>query len=352
MTTGSGDNDKKTARLLELVMCLLAAKNGIDRATLRASISGYDSQASDAAFQRTFERDKDDLRKMGMPVETMTDAGGQVIGYCIPRDDFQLPEITLTAEQWLMLNLAARMWSEATLGRGAQSALRKFEAARTDRARVDGLDESSLEFRLDLQARSSLGDSSLPIFYDAIRTRTEVRFDYRGLHNSTSVPRRLYAWGVLGRWGGWYVVGHDLDRDDVRVFRTSRISNTPKKVGAAGVYTIPDVSISDLVSSHKAQLERGVAQVLVRPGVGGRLRLQTLDTTDALLPSDVQDLPTPTGWDRLRIEYRSIEEAAAQIASLGDSVRVEHPPALSAVVRERWAAALALHQDVATEAEA
>ncbi|MGR6996996.1 hypothetical protein ACU686_00830 [Yinghuangia aomiensis] len=56
--------------MVSLVMCLLAARRYVTKEELRTSIESYRLCTSDEAFDRMFERDKDDVRELGFTIET------------------------------------------------------------------------------------------------------------------------------------------------------------------------------------------------------------------------------------------------------------------------------------------
>jgi len=66
---------ERTERLINLVICLLHTRSFISAERLREIIPGYGDATSDDAFKRMFERDKEDLRDLGIPLETGTVAG-------------------------------------------------------------------------------------------------------------------------------------------------------------------------------------------------------------------------------------------------------------------------------------
>jgi predicted DNA-binding transcriptional regulator YafY len=329
--------DRRTERLLNLVLCLMSTSQALPRESLRTLVEGYPENATDVAFQRMFERDKDDLRGMGIPIRTVTLPSGEVLGYTITGEDYRLDPVDFTSEQILLLNLAARAWSQATLGQGAQSALRKIES------QWDTAQPPAQELRLDLRARPTAGDLAIPVLWEALATRREISFAYRGIHDQTALNRRVQAWGVLHRDGGWYLVGHDLDRADVRVFRTSRMQGIPTICPAANTYTIPDVSISDLVTVHgstESQPQMCRAELLVAGNTGARLRQMAASIEFAPDADDV-----PPGWDRLVVNASDYAMLVSAVASLGADVSVVSPLSLRHDVRERWQRALARHED-------
>ena len=127
---------ERTERLLNLVLCLMATRRAVARSDIHASVPGYGPVASGPAFERMFERDKDELRGMGIPVETVFDAHGDIEGYRIARDQYALPPLDFTSAELAVIALAAGVWDEAILGPSATTALRKIEAVQGEPART------------------------------------------------------------------------------------------------------------------------------------------------------------------------------------------------------------------------
>src|SRR6059058_1138322 len=123
-------SSRRTERLLNLVICLLHTRSYLTAERIHDLVPGYDDTPSAEAFKRAFERDKEDLRDLGIPLETGTNSAfDDEPGYRIARRDYALPEITLESDEAAAVGLAARMWSSAALGSAATRALRKLEAA-------------------------------------------------------------------------------------------------------------------------------------------------------------------------------------------------------------------------------
>src|SRR5450759_3426306 len=102
-----------TERLLDLVIALVNTSNRMTKAQIRRSVAGYDAAPSVEAFERMFERDKDALRELGIPIETVTDAAhGDDVGYRVDLDAYALSPIELTPAQNGVLGLAARFWQD------------------------------------------------------------------------------------------------------------------------------------------------------------------------------------------------------------------------------------------------
>ena len=142
---------KRAERLVNLVNALLGTRQYVTAARIRATVPGYEpddgSERADEAFKRMFERDKAELREMGVPLETgRTSVFDTEDGYRIARADYELPEITLTGEEAAAVGLALRLWESAQLAGAAHSALVKLKAAGVD---VDTARSIPLQPRLD-----------------------------------------------------------------------------------------------------------------------------------------------------------------------------------------------------------
>jgi proteasome accessory factor B len=122
---------RKTERLLGLVVCLLSSERYLTAVQIRAAVPGYPE--SFEAFKRMFERDKEELRELGIPLETGSNSAfDEEPGYRIPRQAYVLPEIRLEPDEAAVLSLATRVWRQAELAGAAAGALLKLRAAGVD----------------------------------------------------------------------------------------------------------------------------------------------------------------------------------------------------------------------------
>jgi len=195
----------RTERLLNLLFALMASARPVPKHVLREAIDAYRESPSEEAFERMFERDKDELRSMGVPVETVEgpDGVGGIEGYRVAADDYALPAVDFTADELAVLGLAARVWEQASLGPAAQRAVQKLEALGTG-ALVDG--------PVGIETRIATAEPSFPVLLEAVRTRRAVRFDYRKPGDDAPSAREVQPWGVASRRGHWYLVGNDVSR--------------------------------------------------------------------------------------------------------------------------------------------
>jgi predicted DNA-binding transcriptional regulator YafY len=251
----------RTERLLNLVIALLAAGSPVPRSVVQRSVLGYDPESSVAAFERMFERDKDELRAMGIPITTVTDAHGEVQGYRIDAQDYQQRDIDLTVEELAVLSIAARVWDEAVLAPAATTALRKLEAISTV------ADAASIDVPATFGSVSASDAALLPLMR-AIRDGRVVRFDYRKPQDAHVQQRTVEPWNVRSVEGRWYLVGWDRDRAQERVFRLSRIHGAVAVTAQAA----PERSSVPEITLMVEPEDEIVARITIPDGTGGELR--------------------------------------------------------------------------------
>jgi proteasome accessory factor B len=312
----------RTERLLNLLFALMASSRPVPKHVLRDAIEAYKDSPSEEAFERMFERDKDELRSMGVPVQTVegADGVGGIEGYRVAAADYALPEVDFTADELAVLGLAARVWEQASLGPAAQRALHKLEALGSG-AVVDG--------PVGIETRIATAEPSFPVLLEAVRTRRAVRFDYRKPGDDAPEGREVQPWGVASRRGHWYLVGHDVGRGAPRVFRLSRVVGAAKAVGEPGCYAVPEgIDVVGMIAASAPRPGSLTATVRVVAGRAHGLRRRAVSTT----PDGTDDL--------LEVPYSDDEALAADVVGLGAAAVVLAPESLrSAVVRRLTVAA-------------
>ncbi|GAA2668377.1 MULTISPECIES: helix-turn-helix transcriptional regulator [Nonomuraea] len=312
---------RKTERLLNLVICLLATRRPLSAEQIRQAVPGYDRDG-DEAFQRMFERDKNELREIGIPIEVHRDPWEDEPGYRIQREAYELPEITLEPDEAAVLGLAAQVWQRASLAEAASGALLKLRAGGVA---TDAGPGEALELRVDTR------DPSFPALWEAVRDRRVVRFDYRPAAGESVRTRTVEPWGVISRRGKWYVAGFDRDRQAPRVFRLSRITGQVAPVGRPGVVEVPEgVDLREMVGFPEEAMQERTAVLEVRQGACEGLRQVARAVREGR-----------EGWDTVELVFADPERLAGWIASLGADVRVVGPPDAREAVIARLKGALA-----------
>jgi|ERR1022692_868159 proteasome accessory factor B len=314
---------QKTERLLSLVVCLLSSRRYLTAAQIRDAVPGYPETFD--AFKRMFERDKDELRELGIPLETgLNSASDEEPGYCIPQQAYELPEIRLEPDEAAVLGLAARVWQRAGLAGAAAGGLLKLRAAGID---AEEITQPGIEPRLQT------GDAAFVPLWQAVRDGRPVTFGYQAAGRSVTQHRNLEPWGVVNRHGRWYVVGHDRDRGEQRVFRLSRIDGPVTFTGPAGSVTVPEgTDVQQAVRAWDSAPPAPLTAVLrIRHGTGHGLRRRA----SSEVPEAGND-----GWDLVKAPFSEVGWHADYIASFGADVVVLEPVDLRDAVISRLKGAL------------
>ena len=300
---------RKSERLLNLLITLLVSRAYVTKQRLREVIPDYHEASSDEAFEKMFERDKEDLRALGVPIEV----GGydplfdDEAGYRIVRSAFELPEITLEADEAAVIGLAARVWQQAGLASATTDALRKLRAAGVE------VDRAALDVA---QPQLAADEPAFETFFEAVSERRPVTFTYRSTNATTPSVRRLEPWGIISYRSRWYAVGHDLDRGEQRLFRLSRVVGDVQPAGPAGAFTVPPgTDIRALTGLLAPETAERSARVLVRERRAVALRRRAVDVTPG----------ARTGWDRLEVTFGRTETLVDELAAYGPDVVVEAP---------------------------
>src|SRR5579875_933030 len=254
----------KTERLLNLVICLLYTRQPLSKARIRDAVPQYGEAASDEAFDRMFERDKDELRELGIPLrmEPIDAFFDDETGYRIDRREYALPELSFEPDEFAVLGLASRTWQQASLAGAAATAMRKLEAAEIER------DVNSV---VGLEPRIHTTEPAFNSVKDAVLRRQAISFGYRKAGGGDAAQRRIQPWNVANWHGRWYVTGFDLDREAPRVFRLGRLAGAVKRVGKPGAYDVP-ADHDPIAMIDGPETPPSTAVVIVQDGAGNTLR--------------------------------------------------------------------------------
>jgi proteasome accessory factor B len=321
-------------RLLNLVIALVNTSAAMTKQQVRSSVHGYDGAPSTDAFERMFERDKDTLRALGVPIVTVEGSGhSDEVGYRIDNEAYALPPVDLTPAELGVVALAAQLWSDKTLRTDMSRAMTKLAAAGAADAAGDAV--AGLTPRL-----RAAGDAYGPLL-EAVSERRVVTFRYRAANTGEVRTRTVEPWRIAARGGGWYVVGHDRDRAATRVFRLSRIDGRVRVGATPGAYAVPERVDVDAALGAGLGSER-TAHLAVVPERAPALRARAVDR-----PAEAHEEPVPRaprGRDLVTVPFRSLTALADEVAGYGAAVLVLQPAALRAEVRRRLVAAAGLDE--------
>ncbi len=310
---------RKSERLVNLTIALLATTRWLTKSEIYRSIDGYSGDVD--AKERMFERDKEELRNLGIEIEvgSFDPFFEDEVGYRIRPEKYQIQISSLTVEQLSLISLATQMWRGAVLSSQANSALLKLKSL--------GI-ESDTE-GLALTAHSvDISDENLTHVIDAISSRRTISFSYTN-RDGISEDRALEPYGVGTKNGFWYVAGNDLMKKEIRLFRLDRFSSTVKEQGRASSYEIPkDFSMSDLLKSQ----ERNHSC---------RLKLRT--DKAYLLRRFSTLISSEDDWDVVEYSYATMEQLLNDLLWHGDDAMIIEPLDLREKVRASLARIEAVH---------
>lgn len=314
-------------RLTNLVVALMATDHGLTKGEILESVSGYrqrrESGAGPDALDKMFDRDKDTLRSLGVPIDTLGDFADpqdlREARYRIPQAEYDLPDdISFTPEEIAVLRLASSVWSAGSMSDDAQAGVRKIRALG-----IDG-DEPLIGFA----PRVAMRDASFAVLQDAIERAVTVRFDYLKPGESTASARHLSPLALVEYESRWHVFGIDLDKDAERIFLLSRIVGD---VRASARGFDPELRLGSaeraLAGLHDVAA-RNSALIQVTPGTEAALRLGRRGAQES---------------GGIRVSFVDVHVLADEIASYGPEARVIEPAPLREAVISRLRSVVERH---------
>ncbi|MGZ8593131.1 MAG: helix-turn-helix transcriptional regulator [Actinomycetota bacterium] len=311
-------------RLVNLVALLLESRTPLTFDQIREKLAEAYEHEDASSAKRMFERDKDVLRDIGVPVTVVaTDVWDAEQGYTIPKDRYYLPEISFTPDEITALAVAARSGSDTT----AEDAVRKL---------LSGA-EGGILASLPGAPPSGLGggsDPRLAAAAEAVAGLRKISFSYRTARGESS-ERVIDAYGLAVRGGRWYLVGLDHARGETRSFRLSRLASDPVDLGE-GSEPPEGFRAADQVQAGPwgPGEARATALVAFAPGVAW---LATRGVPAAEIAGTRED-----GWTEARVPWQPGEDLAAWVLSFGPDAQAIEPPELRDEVVRRLEAALAV----------
>ena len=248
---------RKSERLVNLTIALLATKRYLTKSEIFRTVEGY--EGSPEAMERMFERDKDDLRSLGIAIElgSFDPLFEDEAGYRITPSSYKLDLGELDGTDIALLSIAASAWTGAALERESTSALIKLASM--------GLDSDSEALSL-LAPRINGTNENFTVITDAIIRRSEIEFEYVS-SDLTKQQRRIAPYSLRGQSGSWYLVGQDLEKNSLRTFRLDRIVSEVSASKKSNTYVIPDE-----IPDQGAEEVREFARIRIRKNRGHQLR--------------------------------------------------------------------------------
>lgn len=310
---------RKIERLINLTIALLATKRYLTKSEIFRTVEGYEGSAE--TKERMFERDKDDLRSLGISIDvgSFDPLFNDEAGYRIKSDSYQLNLGEITPTEISLLSLAADAWQGAALADAAQNAILKLSSIGVP---ADPIDIPGLSPKL------SNSSKDLETITAAIWNSDFLVFDYLST-DLLAEQRTIIPIALSNRAGFWYVSGVDHDLQEVRTFRFDRVMGLITVKKNKDPFEFPSEFELDQIDSTSTI---STAIIDVRKGKGHALRS---------LATSLQDLGE---WDQIRVPIFSIEYLTAQILWHGEDVFVHEPADLRDNIVEQLQALAINHE--------
>ncbi len=328
-------------RLFSLVLALLATESGLTKNEILSTVQGYRQKfraggGDNANLERQFERDKDDIRDLGVPLETIDspgDAGNnQTLRYRIPRGAYELPkDVTFSSDETTLLNLAAMVWREGSLSGESRRALLKLRS----------LGVAADEPVLGYAPRVRLRDAAFEPLSAALEKHLIVRFLYLKPGEDESREREVIPLALVQYQGRWHLSAEEVatikksgdSAADASVEGPHKTYLLRRIVGPIQLGKTAPARPGDHAAAALAALdevwERGVAEIDVACDSDAATRLANRRGTERLNPV------SGAAEARLQLHYVDLNILADELAGFGPEVLVVSPRELRDAVVAR-----------------
>ena len=310
---------RKIERLINLTIALLATKRYLTKSEIFSSVEGYEGSAE--TKERMFERDKDDLRSLGIEIEvgSFDPLFNDEAGYRIKQEKYQFELSDVTPTEVSLLSLAAQAWQEASFGDVAQKALLKLRSIGVP---SDELTIPGAIHKLDD------GGQDLALISKAIAQHQLLNFTYLDSQMNQAV-RSIVPIALSARSGHWYLSGVDQDVQEIRTFRVDRIKG--EILASKGPSDFEAPQDFDLAKSFAETTSREFAHIEVRKGKAAALR--ALATSEQSLGE----------WDSLRVPIFNADSLCSIILWHGEDAYIQEPDYLRNLAIEKLAKLVEIH---------
>jgi len=292
-------SSQKTERLINLTLALLASKRYLSKAEILRNIPGY--EGSPETKERMFERDKDDLRSLGIQIDVnnFDPLFEDEQGYLIKSDSFQFAENEFTKEELLLLTMAANLWHDSAVEIDSQNALLKIQSL-SGPVENDMTTTPTLRITEDWQLLVSI--------FTAVQNKQILEFSYRGK------KRQVNPYGLYSSNGFWYLIAFEINV--IKSFKLVRIEGEVDLIGEKDAFDKPvNFNVGNFLKEESNSVSL-VSKLQVRKGAALSLRNKFT----------VKDLDSE--WDLMDIPYTNEQELLEMVLWHGTDLKLIEPAAL------------------------
>lgn len=297
---------EKTERLINLTLGLLSSKRFLTKSEIFRNVAGY--SGAPETMERMFERDKDELRSMGIEIEV-----GQIdplfedeVGYLIKSSNIQIQPNDFSKDELMLMTIAANIWKESVFAEASQSALMKLASIDStigmNKVSLTSINEDGITFAI------------FKLILNAISVKKYLRFTY---NNS---ERLVAPYALKSLNGYWYLIGEEKN-SQIKVFKIIRIQSQITTDGVLGSFEIPaGFNVNEFLNSEN-QKNTKLATVLIRENRAVTLR------------NKGKFLSNANGWDKFQLDYEEADDFIRDVLWFGDDVVVQSPDSLKEQIK-------------------
>jgi len=289
-------SNQKTERLINLTLALLSSKRYLTKSEIFKNVAGYSGSAE--TMERMFERDKDDLRNLGVRIEVraLDPLFEDDQGYLIDSNSFQINPDDFSKEEILMLTMAANLWHRSALQNDSRAALLKIQS-------LDGMVETNTVVSPVVEDNED--SRKLSLIFDAVERSVSLEFEYKG------IVRQVKPYGMYTRRGFWYLAAQE--NDVVKSFKVIRISDQIKAISKSQSFTKPvDFKLSTFIEGMNGAT-KSQTEVRIRKNQALAIRKR----------HKVEEIDSD--WDQVFIDYVYEEDLIESLLWYGSNVVVISP---------------------------
>ena len=289
-------SDQKTERLINLTLALLSSKRYLTKSEIFNNVAGY--SGSPETMERMFERDKDELRNLGIRIEVraLDPLFEDDQGYLIDSNTFQINPNDFSQEEIFLLTMAANLWHGSALQKDSKAALLKIQS-------LDGLVATNTVASPVIEDNED--SKKLLLIFDAVERFITLEFEYKG------TVRQVKPYGIYTRSGFWYLAAQENDL--VKSFKVVRIGQKIRATSKAQGFAKPSefklsAFLEDINSPTTSK-----AEVRIRKNQALALRKR----------HKVEEVDSE--WDKLFIDYIFEEDLIESLLWYGSNLVVISP---------------------------
>ena len=292
---------RKIERLINLTIALLATKRYLTKSEIFNSVDGYEGTAE--TKERMFERDKDDLRSLGIEIEvgSFDPLFNDEAGYKIKKEKYQFELGDISSTDVSLLSLAAEAWQAASFGDVAQKALLKLRSI--------GIASDEISIPGSVHKLND-GGQDLSLITKAIAQNQILNFTYLD-SSMKSIERGVVPIALSTRKGYWYLSGVDQEIQEIRTFRIDRIQGDITASAGPCDFESPVGFDASKALSHSPTNDFAVIDV--RVGKATSLRALAISTKSL------------GEWDQIRVPIFNLDSLASLVLWHGQDALVQEP---------------------------